>query len=364
MEYTKQSLTFDEQADLIIGRGMICNRDELISCLKNVGYYRLSGYWYDFRNLEGSFKPGTEFSVVWNTYAFDRQFRLLVLDATERVEICLRAQLAYGLSQAGGAFGYLDSANLPRLDSKQYDHFINKCLEKHRHSRERFIEHFKTKYGDAHKLPPYWVLAGTMDFGQVLTLYRGAPVDIRNRIAQQMTVSAKVLESWLVCLNTVRNICAHHGRLWNRVLGTRPVIPHDKQWHEPYEILPDRMFGALSVLSHLLGTIAPQSEWHLRLLALFDEYPTIPKMHMGFKAGWQTSPLWEKWLYLDDIGNVNGRSLEAEVRQIITRAANADRMGEGVAQIDLGTQIQAIFKGSGEGLELPARDEAQREVVL
>jgi plasmid stability protein len=67
--------------------------------------------------------------------------------------------------------------------------------------------------------------------------------------------------------------------------------------------------------------------------------------------------------HIRSIARLNGRSLEAELRQIITRAANADRTVEST-QTDIGAQIQAIFKGSGEGLELPPRDEAQREVIL
>jgi plasmid stability protein len=64
------------------------------------------------------------------------------------------------------------------------------------------------------------------------------------------------------------------------------------------------------------------------------------------------------------IARLNGRSLEAELRQIITRAANTDSAAKGIAQADIGTQIQTIFKGSGEGLEFPSRDEVQREVIL
>jgi plasmid stability protein len=64
------------------------------------------------------------------------------------------------------------------------------------------------------------------------------------------------------------------------------------------------------------------------------------------------------------IARLNGRSLEAELRRIITRAANADNTAEGIAQTDIGTQIQTIFKGSGEGFKLPPRDEIQREIIL
>ena len=219
MEYNKPSLTMAEQADLVISRGMICDRDELINHLNNVSYYRLSGYWYGFKNSDDSFVPRTNFSVVWNTYTFDRQFRLLVLDAIERVEVFLRTNLAYYLSQ-------------------------------------------KVKAAIASKLGVHW----------------------------------KVLISWIGCLNTVRNLCAHHARLWNRELGTRPKIPKDEQWHQPYKIEPYRMFGVLTILSFILETVAPQTNWRLRLLDLFETYPAIPKHHMGFTGNWENSLLWKKWL--------------------------------------------------------------------
>jgi len=292
MKYAKPSLAYPDQADLIINRGMTCDRNELIDCLKSVGYYRLSGYWHDFKDATGSFKPGTDFSIIWNTYSFDRQFRLIVLDTVERIEIHLRARLAYELSHAGGPFGFLDPLNLPRLTQDQHKRFLEKCKDTHARSRERFIEHFKNTYGDEHELPPYWMLVGTMDFGQILTLFRGAPVTARNTIASELGLSARVLESWLICLNTVRNICAHHGRLWNRVLGTKPIIPKDGKWSNPYRVKPDRLFCVLTMLGFLLETIAQQSKWRIRLFELFDKYPTVPKLHMGFETGWENSSLW------------------------------------------------------------------------
>ena len=54
-------------------------------------------------------------------------------------------------------------------------------------------------------------------------------------------------ESWLVALNTVRNCCAHHSRLWNKTLGTKPMIPRDDTaWHEPHEVGNHKMFGTLT----------------------------------------------------------------------------------------------------------------------
>lgn len=110
-----------------------------------------------------------------------------------------------------------------------------------------------------------------MDFGTMLRLFSGAPAKIRNKLANDLGVSSRVLESWLVTINTVRNICAHHGRLWNRGIGTRPIIPKRSkhpEWHEPFSVRSDNMFGILTILSYLLEHIAPETFWRERLFKL------------------------------------------------------------------------------------------------
>ena len=95
MKYDKPPLSFDEQADRLIQRGMTGDRELMKTQLAAVNYYRLSGYWYPFRNPDDTFKPGTTFEMVWQRYAFDRRLRLLVMDAIERLEVAIRSQLAY-----------------------------------------------------------------------------------------------------------------------------------------------------------------------------------------------------------------------------------------------------------------------------
>ena len=94
-------------------------------------------------------------------------------------------------------------------------------------------------------------------------------------------------ESWLVALNTVRNCCAHHSRLWNKTLGTKPMIPRDDTaWHEPHEVGNHKMFGTLTVLSYMLETIAPATSWRSRLLDLMEErLPREEWRAMGFGDG-------------------------------------------------------------------------------
>jgi abortive infection bacteriophage resistance protein len=44
MEYAKKPTTFEEQADKLLSRGLVADREELLQRLKAVSYYRLSGY--------------------------------------------------------------------------------------------------------------------------------------------------------------------------------------------------------------------------------------------------------------------------------------------------------------------------------
>jgi len=113
-------------------------------------------------------------------------------------------------------------------------------------------------------------------------------------VTELMTFGATdtVFQSWLIALNGVRNICAHHGRLWNRELGYKPKIPKkDARWHDPVEVANDRVFGVLTVRTLLLTDIAPRSRWPARLRALLSECSEIPLPLMGFPEGWERCPI-------------------------------------------------------------------------
>jgi abortive infection bacteriophage resistance protein len=305
MKYAKLPLTLEQQADLLLTRGMVGDRARMIERLGAVNYYRLSGYWYPFRApnpadpskpLDG-FKPGTTFDEVWNRYVFDRRLRLLVMDVVERVEIAIRTRLSFYHAHAHGPFAYGcdDTTCLPYLNQKDYGGFIGPILAEAARSKETFVRHFQDTYGDSHRHLPVWMVTEVMTFGTMLTFFRGVHGGIKSQIAAAFGIHDTVLESWLLTLNTVRNICAHHGRLWNREFGVKPLIPAKAKhphWHVPVVIKNDRVFGVLSILKYSLDRIAPQSHWPVRLIALLDEYPYVPRLSMGFPVDWRKSPIW------------------------------------------------------------------------
>lgn len=257
-----------------------------------MGYYRLIGYLYPYRDENGSFKAGTCFDEVWDTYTFDRRFRLIVLDAIERVEVYVRSRLAYELSNLQGFLGYLEKTNLPGLTDEEYSLFVIKAEQCYKRCHEPFVNYRRENCGDSSGFPPYGVIVETFDFGLTSRLYKGVPKPVRKIIANELGVQVPVLTSWLHAINVVRNICAHHSRLWNKVLGYRPAVPKsDEKWNN-VRVHNDKIYSILSILNYLLVYIAPDTKWRSRLVALFDEYPGIDKHHMGFPEGWQSEEIW------------------------------------------------------------------------
>ena len=295
MKYTKPALTFPDQADLLLKRGLVApSKQAIIEKLQAVSYYRLSAYWYPFRQPDDTLKPGTTLDMVWRRYTFDRQLRLLVLDAIERVEISVRTQLVCKHSLKHGPFGYLDRANMPAIKVDAHRDFLNGISKETHRSTEDFVQHFFSKYTSETDLP-MWMACELMTFGAMFTLFRGVETPIKQAIAAEYGIADRVLDSWLATFNQVRNLCAHHARLWNRAFGVRPQIPRPNKhpdWHHPVAITSDRLFGVMTVLNYLLLHVAPQSHWRQRWENLLSRYSDIPIASMGFPANWKDSPLW------------------------------------------------------------------------
>jgi abortive infection bacteriophage resistance protein len=296
MQYKKPPLSYEEQADLLMSRGLIADRDLLVSRLKEVNYYRITGYLYPFRQLDNTFVNGTTFNKVWNLYTFDRQLRIVIIDAIERIEVSVRSKLVYSFTHKYGPFGYCDNKNLPGLSPDKYAHWINDLRLEIVRSREKFIEHFEKTYADCHDLPPLWMAAEIVSFGKILTLFRGVDPSVRQEVAKEYGLPDVLLESWLMTLNIIRNICAHHGRLWNKELRIKPKFPPKNkypEWYADNQLNNNRICVVFMILRCMVKKIAPQSKWKDRVQQLFKQYPDVNRVSMGFFEGWEKHPLWK-----------------------------------------------------------------------
>jgi abortive infection bacteriophage resistance protein len=220
------------------------------------------------------------------------------MDAIERIEIAVRSLMAYHHAHEHGAFAYaVDSTSLPNLDLDEHTEFLARLSDETERCRERFVQHFWKEYGDSHDHLPVWMVTEVMSFGSVLSFFRNSSNKVKTAVASAFGMPHKVFDSWLLTLNTVRNICAHHARLWNRELGTNPIIPRLRDypdWHTPVKVENKRVFAVLTICRHCLREVAPQSKWMNRLESLLDEFPTVPKQYMGFPPNWKDCPIWQE----------------------------------------------------------------------
>lgn len=299
MRYSKSPLTFEQQADLLLQRGLEADRDQLIRRLQSTNYFRLSGYLYPYREAVGEdFREGTSLEHVWRICLFDQRLRTLLLDAIEAIEVFTRTQLAYHFSHQQGPFDYHKPECLPNLERDQFRLWQQKLetqIKRSLRSKEEFLLHFFDRYGDEHTRPPVWALVELMDFGSMLTFYRGIRNEVRKQIARPLAIPEPVFFSWLLALHTVRNRCAHHLRLWNWKLGTSVKLPKERkypQWHEG-ELSNDSIGVIILLLKNLLDQISPQHSWVERIDTLFLEFDLIPTKKMGLPLDWQNHPLWK-----------------------------------------------------------------------
>jgi abortive infection bacteriophage resistance protein len=293
--YIKPPLTVQEQINLLKRRGLqIDDEPRATRYLKNISYYRLSGYMYTFQKDKKThtYKEGTTFDAILNLYRFDRELRLLVFSAIEKIEVAMRSHIAYNFSVTlNDPFWYTKAENFTGAD--KYGDFLadlKKYVEK---SKDVFIKHFFESYKEP--WPPIWFISEILTLGQLSKLYDiTAKILPRKDIAEYFGIKEIVLVSWLHTLAYVRNICAHHARLWNKTLRIPVRIPKkvDKKWAASQHIANNKMYIIMGILTYLLDTITSNHKFRRKVKNLMIKYPEIDISAMGFPTNWEADPFW------------------------------------------------------------------------
>ncbi|NWH06666.1 Abi family protein [Desulfobacter latus] len=298
MKYKKPPLAIDDQIQLLRQRGMeIPDPGRAARYLSHISYFRLRGYWIPFENKENGkdhhFMDGTTFDDVLNVYIFDRKFRLLMLEAIERIEISFRAHFANELGVAYGSHFYLDPNYFYRADL--HENLLNSLGSEINRSTELFIEHYNKTY-DNPALPPIWASAEVMSFGQLSLWYKNLKTrHDKNRIARPYGIDESLLRSFMHHLTFIRNITAHHGRLWNRRMTITMRMPR-KPKALAAMLNPDatRYVGnTVIMLGYFLQLISLGTSWPHRMHQLIIHSPGIRPAAMGLQKNWQHLPLWK-----------------------------------------------------------------------
>lgn len=298
--------TYAELVEILRSRGMqIDDTARAQRKLAQVGYYRLSGYWYVCRALqrdapgevsqrgsalrqrrEDRFVAGTNFDQAFELYLFDKRLRLLLLDAIERIEVHVRSVLAHEVGYHD-PLAYLDSSFInPKQASNYSDRRTGEVRNAWGAWQQRQSEQLSRSHEDciewhrrAQKAIPIWVAVEAWDFGTVSKYFEMLKAGYQNRICQRLGVNNPVvLKTWLQELNIVRNRCAHHTRVWNQTTSNRLPVLVDPFFHH-LGMAADagtRLYGLIAVIWFLVQKIGPNSEWIHDVAKLMATKPSLP----------------------------------------------------------------------------------------
>ena len=170
----------------------------------------MSAYWYPFRVLAplldgqgkpqrdnrgnplhlrtDDFLPDSTFENAQARSLFDKKFKLWLLDAIERVEIAVRAEIALTLGRHD-VFAHTNPRffrlgyNTPNFQNRtKHQQWLDKFEEAVRRSKDEFVVHHEQKYGSRSPLP-IWIAIELWDFGRLSHFYSGLETQYRVSVA-------------------------------------------------------------------------------------------------------------------------------------------------------------------------------------
>jgi abortive infection bacteriophage resistance protein len=304
--YSKPHLSFLDQLQLLEARGLgVTDAPKAAMYLERVGYYRLSPYWLPLLHEPEKFAAGAEFSDAVDLYVFDKKLRLILIDAIERIEVAIRVDVAHKISRRDimghRLIGCLDQSRAGRHQHNgQTSHgaWLERADQSIADSKEPVLTQFQQNFsGDL----PVVMAVELWDFGTVSRLLSLTHANDRFQIAKKYQILPDTLESWVKCLNYVRNACAHHSRLWNKPLVNQPKLP--TTWEAPRvqhigaDVLRQtRIYSAAAITMHFLSIINPQSTWKQKFVEHWGSFPISPKLSVanaGLFKGWESEALWQ-----------------------------------------------------------------------
>ncbi|MCQ9327062.1 Abi family protein [Neisseria dentiae] len=301
---------FADQVVLLESRGMqIDDSERAEKYLRRIGYYRLSGYFHVFRQWDGqnqvlleTFRPNSSFESVLSLYLFDKKLRLLALDALERIEMAVRVDIVHILGKKDplahenaacfdGKFAKTIQANGKTKYQEWYER-LEELIRKARQRKTSCVVHNLHKYGHL----PVWAVCGLWDFGAMSRLYEGMKHQDQNLIARKYgALHGGIFAKWLRSLNEIRNIAAHHDRLWNaRIVQQAAPISTDEYWKKLKNYHP---FFYFCIMQQMMKILCPHSKWADRFDELLREFPEEAVTSLaafGLPEHYREWDLWKK----------------------------------------------------------------------
>ncbi|MDO4253623.1 MAG: Abi family protein [Kocuria sp.] len=283
----KQWLDLRAQVQRHVDRGLdlgSVTSDRFAMFLYANNYYRVSGYGRCFyKPDQDRYRTGTSAEQLMDIYELDRLVRNLVLDGISVVEPTLKSRVAYHVARiVGGSEGYMDeSFYLPSRpephssDTKTHQRWCaelknrKKILESFRELQDRdeiFIQHH-VENGEP---VPFWAIIEVVSMGTFSRFLRALrDKDVLTPVSKSLNVedNDKLLQA-VQNLSFLRNIAAHHGRLWNRRLHAHVALPQIALTVKQNYVASKTPAALLTLLAGMVDQIEGRHEYSKELLGL------------------------------------------------------------------------------------------------
>jgi abortive infection bacteriophage resistance protein len=273
-------------------------KTKALQALEFIGYHRLLIYMRPLQDPQKRFFATVRFDDILQLYDFDRRLRLVFLDAIDRIEVAFRSAIinTLALDKACGPHFYLEAIH---FKNGQAHRDLLKQVLGLRDKGNAALKHYYDTYNTP-SLPPVWTLLEAMTIGQLSCLFSELHLDHRKTVAAKFGYDESVLSTWLQSLTILRNVCAHHGRLWNAsITAGAPKYARALNAEFPPHSDRGRIFARAVVVQALLAKIDPTSDWKYRFKQLMTSVPLTAltkagrsTADLGLVAGWENRQFW------------------------------------------------------------------------
>ncbi|MCG7374015.1 Abi family protein [Pseudomonas luteola] len=269
-----------------------------LQALEFIGYHRLLIYMRPLQDAQKRFFATVQFDDILQLYDFDRRLRLVFLDAIDRIEVAFRSVIinTLALDKACGPHFYQDAIHF--TDGQAHRDLLKQVLGL-REKGNAALKHYYETYNTP-ALPPVWTVLEAMTIGQLSCLFSDLHLDHRKTVAAKFRYDESVLSTWLQSLTLLRNVCAHHGRLWNAsITAGAPKYAKAITAEFPSHNDRGRVFARAVVVQALLAEIDPTSDWKYRFKHLMATLPMTvlakagrTTADLGLVDGWESRQFW------------------------------------------------------------------------
>ncbi|MDD6483974.1 MAG: Abi family protein [Clostridiales bacterium] len=279
--------TIDEQLNILIDRGLIIeNKDKAKKFLLHNNYYRVIGYSLTLCKHD-IFSKNVSFGNIVDIYSFDHELRHILLKYIEIIEVAFKSVYAYKLTKKHGTLGYLNASLF--TDTEKYNKIMEKSQKQKQISlyHESYIRHFM------HSDIPFEAYVDLLTISDISILYSISETNIKQEVATEFGLCMKrggeILGNFMHSITIIRNLCAHGGRLFNRLFEQKPSLNRSEQAlliKRSNIIDNSHLYGFIIIMRRLLSDDR-FLELKNNIIELTQKYPFVSMRYYGFRDDWK-----------------------------------------------------------------------------